>query len=131
MDESLQPENKNRLLAGISYLLVFLGIIGIIINAVIYYKTKNKYARFHAGQAIWLKITLWIVTWIVSLIIIGPTILAGRGISALEYETLTAATNQVTLYFGYAAIGIILLASILAFMGKYFKIPFVAWFVEK
>ena len=119
MDAVAQPENKNQILAGLSYLFLLLGIIGVFIDVAIYYTTKNKYAKFHAGQASWLMITFLIL----GLILVVPSFLA--------LQTEIASVSVIGYVFNLVKISIIFFASAAAFAGKDFRIPIAAQILEK
>ena len=119
MDAVAQPENKNQILAGLSYLFLLLGIIGVFIDVAIYYTTKNKYAKFHAGQAAW----LMVVFLVIGLIFVVP--------SFFVFQTGIETVLLIIPVYNLVKLVIILIASVAALAGKDFRIPIAAQLLEK
>ncbi|NOR85787.1 hypothetical protein GQ473_06740 [archaeon] len=118
MDVEYVPESKNKVLAGLSYLFLLLGILGVLIDVVIHYSTKNKYAKYHSGQAVWLMILFLIL----GLIAIAPLYFVIS--SGMNIELITYGINMVKII-------VIFLSSAAAFAGKDFKIPIASQILEK
>lgn len=116
---------KNKILAGLAYLFLFLSWIGLIADLVIYYSTKNKYAKFHAGQACFLVLVLNIIMLVVFFGVFGTFSLMPMGLpsSTSVYSSIFIVGVVVALLYISLAIA--------AFMGKDFRIPIAAHLLEK
>jgi len=126
MDANIPSENKNKVLAGVAYLLLFLSWIGLILDIIIYYSTKNKYAKFHAGQACFLELVIVIIGLVLSFGTAGVMIGLGTpfagGFSGFYFYIHIFTIIISIIYIGLA---------IAAFMGKDFRIPIAATLLEK
>jgi uncharacterized membrane protein len=109
-DDGMPAGGKHRLLAGLCYLLVFLNIIGIIIDIIIYYTTKSRFTKFHASQACW----LMVVVAVIEIFLFPSMMFGGLGIIS------------TTLYISLAIDLIFVIMAIASFAGKKFKIPVVS-----
>ena len=119
-------EDKNKILAGLSYLILFLGFLGLIIDSIIYYATKNKYAKFHSGQAVFLAIVILVIAFIIALLGVGA-------VALLNPNPLSLFTASFSLISGFAILSYIIyvVCAIAAFAGKDFRIPVAAHLFEK
>lgn len=115
---------KNKILAGLAYLLLIFSWIGLIADLIIYYSTKNKYAKFHAGQACFLVLILNIIVLVAFFGAFGTFILFDMVVSSI------ASGFYVSVVVAILALVYISLA-IAAFMGKDFRVPIAARLLEK
>lgn len=136
MEENIQQvkpiENieKNKILAGISYLFLFLGWIGMIINCIIHYKSKNSYAKFHAGQACFLVLIIVVIGIIISLAMRSFFILNPFGV--INQFSFSSGIILVFAYiYALVTYGLYIVLAIMAFLGKNFRIPIAADLLEK
>lgn len=98
---------KDKFLAGISYLALFFGIGGLIFDILIYYLCKNKYVKHNAGQAIFLYV-------IIRILVFG----------SIFVISLSTSIPQIFVeYLAYLEVGLYLILSVIAFLGKRFNIP--------
>ena len=79
----IAPKNNNDKLMGVVvYLLMFLGIIGWIIDGIIYWTSRSKYTMLHAGQACLINLILLVLSFL--MVFIFPTwVYFGIGIMGL------------------------------------------------
>ena len=145
--EELKSERRGRVLSGFSYLLLFLGLIGIIVDVLIYYSTKNKSTKFHAGQACFLALIINLIgillTFTVFIIpnssfIMNPfgsfaSFTMNRLSNPLHYGIPTRESSMAMMYgyFSLIVFIIYILLAIFSLYGKNFRIPIAAKLLEK
>jgi uncharacterized membrane protein len=99
-----------------------LGIIGLIIDVIIYYTAKDKYAKFHAAQACFLVVAVTVIGLILSF-----------GVAFLGMGSAMGMMGSVAFIgaFGILVIALNVILAIFAFLGKDFKIPVISKIIDK
>ena len=121
----IKPSNQEeRVVGGVAYLLMFLGIIGLIVDVILFFILKKKYSRLHAGQAVIIGIILLLASF-ASLSSITLTSLLYTG------EEIIPASIIFAVAVGIASIIATLVFSITAFAGSDIQLPFMARLVER
>jgi len=115
-------EKKNTLLAGASYLLLLLGMYGLIIDCIIYYITKDRYAKFHAGQACFLVMVIVAIVGSIAMIGIFGVFTQSFEIDIIDIQYVPFLKNILSLIYVSLAVA--------AFLGKEFRIPIAADILE-
>ena len=126
-------EDKDTVTAGISYLLLFLSIFGMIVDIILYYESKNRYAKFHAGQACFTALVMYLA----GLVIIAPLSIAGTYLAVVINPALAGSPWEyfgisMAFIYGYLAINLLIYVylAILAFRGRDFRVPIAARLLE-
>jgi len=127
MDGNTQIGFESKVFAALAYLVLFLGLIGILVDIIGYLLVKQRYAKFHSGQALLMGLVLTIVGLIVEVTFFG------------EFINSPFAIPMITTYSFYNIIsgfpfvmGIIyIVCALLALGGKEFRIPVIANFLSK
>lgn len=109
-EESIKKDKntKDKILAGSSYLVLFFGIGGMILDVIIHYLSKNKYVKHNAGQAVFLYM-------LIRILVFGSIFI----ISVFIVNIPQIFVNSLA----YIELGLYLILSIMAFFGKHFNIP--------
>ena len=105
----------------ITYLLLFLGFIGVIVDVVIYYKTKDKRTKFYAGQAALLWLSIYIIM-IFGFALVFPYVALFSGYHTPDLQILMILT--------YIASALYIILAILALFEKKFRLPIIDYFLE-
>ena len=125
---------KDTALAGISYLLLFLSLLGLIIDVIIYYSTKNKYAKFHAGQACFLALVMTVIGLFlitpISILVTNVMHYLNPGLIGTGWDIAGWSIIVIYSYIIISAI-IYIVQAMWAFSGKDFRIPIAARLLEK
>ena len=121
-------------LAGLAYLIVLIPFIGFILQIVLFAVERNRFAKFHAAQAMILSIA-WYVLGIVSAILSS---IFSAGANATNSSVVSFVSGGIGLLFGCvgAIIGLGLFAlwiwgMIAGFTGKPTKLPVAGDFAER
>jgi uncharacterized membrane protein len=123
MEVNTQLGLKSKVLAAISYLILFFGWIGLIIDILIGYSFhKDRYVRSHSSQAGSMGLIITIIQLVLAVILIGKYISSPFDILIEPFVP----ANYVVFTLGLLTILIYAGCAILAFMGKEFRIPVIA-----
>lgn len=113
----MKTNNQENKISGITYLILFFGILGWMIDAIIYFKSKNKHMKLHAAQSCFLVLIFTIFGFLLAaLSIVFP-------ITLMANVTLDAISVIVTIIY--------LIFAISVFLNRDIKIPFIVKLVEK
>jgi uncharacterized membrane protein len=121
----IKPSSQEeRVVGGVAYLLMFLGIIGLIVNGILLFILKKKYSRLHAGQALIIGIILLLASFAsMSSITLESLIYTG--------EEIIPASIILAVAVGIVSIIVTLVFSITAFAGSDIQLPFMSRLVDR
>ena len=120
--EKIKPATQEeRILGGLVYLIMFAGILGWIIDGILYWILKKKFTKLHAGQACSIELIFLLIS-VVLLTIIPPLM----GVSVFSITVTT-----ISLGFGVIQAIVIIVLAITAFIGEGIQFPFMIRLVEK
>ncbi|HDM08523.1 MAG TPA: hypothetical protein ENF97_00175 [Candidatus Omnitrophica bacterium] len=105
---------EERILGGVVYLILFLGVLGWIIDGFIYWKARKRYTRLHAGQACFIEL----IVVIVSILTIITTIFT-------PYNEIIAAA------LGMVFVLVYLVFAIATLTGNEIEIPYIVRMVRR
>lgn len=120
-----------EIVAGIAYLISLLWVIGLVGQIVIFAMEKNRFAKFHAAQAMLLSI----VEFVLGLVYIMVNVVFGIGASAtngsLGVGAVSLLVNCVLGLVSLGLFGLWIWGMISAFTGKPTKLPIVGDIAER
>ncbi|HET9109570.1 MAG TPA: hypothetical protein VFN78_01980 [Ktedonobacterales bacterium] len=121
-----------EVISGIAYLVSLLWVVGLVAQIIIFAMEKNRYAKFHAAQAMILSIAS-VVLGILDIIVNGAL---GFGLNSSS-SAANLGAGGLALVFGcvFAILGLVLFAfwiwgMIAAFTGKPTKLPIIGNIAE-
>jgi uncharacterized membrane protein len=127
MDANTQLGFKSKVFAALAYLILFLGWIGLLVDIIGYFVMKERYVKFHSGQAFLTGLILTIVGLILAVIFFGEFV---NSPFAIPMDITYSVIN--ILYAFYALTAIIYIGcALLALGGKEFRIPIISKFLSK
>lgn len=121
------------IMAGITYLLGILWIVGLILQIVVFSVEKNRYVKFHAAQAMILGIVeaaLGIIYFIVNSVIFAGASFDQTGAAGLGAVAISGLLGCVLGILGLVLFGFWIWGMIAAFTGKATKLPIIGSFAE-
>ena len=121
--EKIKPATQEeRILGGLVYLIMFIGLLGWIIDGILYWTLKKKFTKLHAGQACLIELIFLLLSF--ALLSLFPLFM---GASFL----LPGSLAIVTMSLGVIQFIIIIVLAITAFIGEGIQLPFMIRLVEK
>ena len=128
MAANIQIEFKSKLFAALAYLVLILGWIGLLVDVIGYFLMKDKYVKFHSGQALLMGLIITIIE-----LLLGTIFIAGYMNNPLDaiMETIYNPAMYVIYAIEVIAILIYIGCAIAALVGKEFRIPIIAKFLGK
>jgi uncharacterized membrane protein len=121
-------------MAGLAYLIVLIPFVGFILQIVLFAVERNRFAKFHAAQAMILSIA-WYVLGIVSAIV---SAIFSAGVDAANLSVVSFVGGGIRVLFGCVGaiigLGLFILwiwGMIAGFTGKPTKLPVAGDFAER
>lgn len=130
---SLMSGLGSDIMAGITYLLGILWVVGLILQIVVFSVEKNRYVKFHAAQAMILGIVefaLGIIYFIVNTVIFAGASLDQTGAAGLGAAAVSGIVGCVLGILGLVLFAFWIWGMIAAFTGKATKLPLIGNFAE-
>ena len=105
-------------------------IIGIIALVEIFIEKQNKFAKFHAVQAVLFHVAMWVVFFVVWIAVIILGIILSM-ISSTLGSIIWILSTLIFLVWFVALIGGIILGALKSYQGNMFKFPIIGNLAEK